>query len=117
MRLRILLVILGLVVVPGVVFALAKSHARDSNAARSSWTAYPTTGQRSANDTSTAATTADTTGERAEIRAEVARWKADHPGGTCSISYPDTAQCQTAAGLAAGLGVIIMASSDPSPTP
>ncbi len=44
-------------------------------------------------------TTTNTAAERALIKADVAKWKANHPGGTCTIHYPDSAECTTADGL------------------
>ena len=88
MRLRTALILLGLVVLPAVVFAVAKSST-DSRAVTSCsdcWTAYPTT-------------TTSTNAEKAEVKSWVAKWKARHPGGTCTISYPDSAQCVGANGL------------------
>ena len=81
MRLRSALILFGLVVLPAVVFAVAKSST-DSRAVTSCsdcWTAYPTT-------------TTSTDAERAEVKSWVTKWKAQQPGGTCTISYPDSAQ-------------------------
>ncbi len=45
--------------------------------------------------------------ERAMIAGAVAKWKAQHPHGTCTIMYPDRAKCETATGLPTDLAVIV----------
>lgn len=41
------------------------------------------------------------------IAGAVAKWKAQHPHGTCTIMYPDRAKCETATGLPTDLDVIV----------
>ena len=84
---RTALILFGLVVLPAVVFAVAKSStdSRPVTSCSDCWTAY--------------APTTSTNAEKAEVKSWVAKWKAQHPGGTCTISYPDSAQCVGASGL------------------
>src|SRR5690242_17180888 len=57
------------------------------------------------------ATTEDIPAERFAIKRDVAKWKAHHPGGTCTIEPPSSAQCTTADGLSTDLQVIAEAST------
>jgi hypothetical protein len=92
-RLRITLIILALVVLPAVAFAVARNHPASHPFA--GWTAYvaPTP----------SAGVVNTLAEKAAIQADVAKWETNHPGGSCTISYPNAARCETADGLPADL--------------
>lgn len=63
------------------------------------WTAYVAPASSSG--------AANTKAEKAAIQADVANWETSHPGGSCTISYPDSAQCQTADGLPADFVAIV----------
>jgi hypothetical protein len=114
-RLRIALIVLALVVVPAIVFAVAKNHPASHPFV--GWTAYvahaPTGGAANTKAEKTAQTDA-TKWETAAIQSDVAKWETNHPGGSCTISYPDSAYCTTADGLPADL--VVMDSVTVSPT-
>lgn len=57
------------------------------------------------------AASTDVRAERAMIAGAVAKWKAQHPHGACTITYPDRATCETAAGLPTDLAVIVQKDS------
>ena len=93
MRLRIALIVLALVVLPALAFAVAENHPASHPVV--GWTAYvaPTPSVGLVN----------TEAEKAAIRADVAKWETNHPGGSCTISYPNAARCETTDGLPADL--------------
>ena len=93
MRLRIALIVLALVVLPALAFAVAENHPASHPVV--GWTAYvpPTP----------SAGVVNTEAEKAAIQADVAKWETNHPGGSCTISYPDAARCETTDGLPADL--------------
>lgn len=107
MSLRIAAVILALVVLPGIVFAVAKNHPASHPIV--GWTAYAPPGATTSSGTGyvSGTTTGDTTAEKAAIKFDVAKWESHHPGGTCQIALPDSAHCTTANGLPADLGVLV----------
>jgi hypothetical protein len=96
-RVRITLIVLALVVLPAVAFAVASNHPASHPFV--GWTAYvaPTP----------SAGVVNTEAEKAAIQADVAKWETKHPGGSCTISYPDTARCETADGLPADLVALV----------
>jgi hypothetical protein len=106
-RLRIALIVSALVVAPAIVFAVAKNHPAPAPAV--GWTAYaapaPSVGA------------ANTKAEREAIQTDVAKWETDHPGGSCTISYPDSAHCTTADGLPADLVALIATTVTTSEAP
>jgi hypothetical protein len=115
-RLRVALIVLALVVAPAVVFAVAKTTTAPTTTA--GWTAYPSPSATVSPGTADATGgTEDKAAERAAIKADVATWKGNHPGGTCRITLPDSAQCTTADGLPAYLGVGVITIVSPPATP
>jgi hypothetical protein len=106
-RLRIALIVLALVVAPAVAFAVSKNH--PAQAPVVGWTAYvaPASSGGAAN----------TKAEQAAIRTDVANWETSHPGGSCTISDPDSAQCQTADGLPVDFVAIVSTTVTPSGAP
>jgi hypothetical protein len=106
-RLRIALIVIALVVAPAVAFAVSKNHRAQAPVV--GWTAYaPPASSGSA---------ANIKAEKAAIQTDVANWETNHPGGSCIVSYQDSAQCQTADGLPADLVVMVSTTVTRSATP
>ena len=97
MRQPIALIVLALVVLPALAFAVAENHPASHPGV--GWTAYvaPTP----------SAGVVNTEAEKAAIQADVAKWETNHPGGSCTISYPDAARCETTDGLPADLVAVV----------
>lgn len=104
------MIVLALVVAPAVVFAVARTTA--APATIGGWSAYPPAGAA----VSTAGVE-QVSAEKAAIRADVAKWKRRHPGGSCQITPPDSAQCTTADGMTSDLVVLVDAIVVSSNTP
>ena len=102
-RLRIALIVLALVVVPAVVFAVAKNHPASHPFV--GWTAYVANAPNGGD--------AKTKTEKAALQTAVAEWETNHPGGSCTISDPASANCTTADGLPAYLGVMVSVTPTP----
>lgn len=116
MRLRVALIVLTLVVAPAVVFAVAQTTTAPTTTA--GWTAYPSPSAKVSPGTAYATGgTEDRATERAAIKADPAKWELGHPGGTCQITPPDSAQCTTADGLPTYLGVGVIAIVSPPAAP
>lgn len=107
MRLRTACIVVALVVVPAVVFAVAKSTASPARAG--GWSAYPPSGSTVGAQ--------DISAERVAIKADVARWQRHHPGGSCRIIAPGSARCTTAGGLPADLEALVATVTAPSTSP
>jgi len=102
-RLRIALIVLALVVVPAVVFAVAKNH--PASPSMVGWTAYvshtPSSGDVKAN------------AEKKALQTAVAEWESNHSGGSCTITGPASAYCATADGLPAEIGIMVSVTTTP----
>jgi hypothetical protein len=115
-RLRVILIVLALVVVPAVVFAVAKTTAAPARPA--GWTAYPQPGATVSSSTAYSTVgTEDKAAEKFAIKADVVKWKRHHPGGACRITPPSSAQCTTAGGLPADLVALVATAIAPSTNP
>jgi hypothetical protein len=113
-RLRVVLIVLALVVAPVVVFAVAKTTTTATKPA--GWTAYPQPGATVSSSTGYSTVgVEDKAAERDAIKADVAKWERNHPGGTCRIAPPSSAQCTTADALPANLAVIAIVSPPATP--
>ena len=77
--LRIAAVIFALVVLPGIVFAVAKNHPASHSIV--GWTAYVPPGATTSSSTGyvSGTTTGDTMAEKAAIKADVAKWESASP--------------------------------------
>ena len=103
------LIFLALVVAPAVAFAVAKNH--PAPAPVIGWTAYvahtSNLGAAKTKAEKAAIQIDPAKWEAAAIKSDTAKWETNHPGGSCTISYPDSAHCTTADGLPAYLGVLV----------
>ena len=86
-----------------VVFAVAKNHPASHPFV--GWTAYVANAPNGAD--------AKTKAEKAALQTAVAEWETNHPGGSCTISDPASANCTTADGLPAYLGVMVSVTPTP----
>jgi hypothetical protein len=115
-RLRVVLIVLALVVAPAVVFAVAKTTTTATKPA--GWTAYPQPGATVSSSTGYSTVgTENKAAEKLAIKADVVKWERHHPGGSCRITPPSSAQCTTAGGLPADLVALVATAIAPSTTP